>query len=114
MESTYWNQTGKLQTLHDQLVELIPAYGPVQKPRKNKALEKFRKASNCYYDLYNNDLINRTKEFREVFHIKSSHYRYNVGYKQSFGKELFERTERVLDELVHNAAIEQKLIEEEF
>ncbi len=110
MEVSYWNQTGKFQALHDQLVESIPAQGPVQKPRKNKALEKFRKASNCYYDLYHNELIIRSKEFREVFHINSSHYRFNAGYTQKFGEALYERTERVLDELVYKAAVEQKLI----
>ena len=111
MDKRYWDGNGLHQTLHHQLVALIPKSGPVQKPRKNKALERFRKATNCYYDLYNNDLINRAKEFREVFHIKSSRYRFNAGYGTAFSEDMYDKVEKSMNALVMNAAIEQDILE---
>lgn len=67
MEPTYWNDHGKYQTAADALSKLIPTEGPVLNPADSPALEKFRQASNCYYDVYNNGLCNRAKEFRRVF-----------------------------------------------
>ena len=64
---TYWCSKGKYPELNEALQKLIPAEGPVANAKKNRALEKFRKASNCYYDLYNNGLCNRATEFRGVF-----------------------------------------------
>ena len=51
LTNTYWNSNGKYNALAEQLQALIPAEGAVAQPRKNKKLEKFRKAVNCYYDL---------------------------------------------------------------
>lgn len=66
-KSMYWERTGKYQKESDKLQKLIPFQGEVNNPTENPALEKFRKASNCYYDLYNNGLCNREQEFKEVF-----------------------------------------------
>ena len=49
---SFWNNDSDLQDIADQLVLMVPDMGPVEQPRKNKALERFRRASNCYYDLY--------------------------------------------------------------
>lgn len=67
MSNTYWNNKGKYKTLADKLHELIPSMGEVANPKENPALEKYRKAVNCYYDLFNNGLCNRAKEFKQVF-----------------------------------------------
>lgn len=64
---SYWNHTGPLQHLSERLEKLVPQSGSVKDPKKNPALEKFRKASNGYYDLYNNGLCNRAAEFRSAF-----------------------------------------------
>lgn len=64
---SFWNNDSSQCNLIDRLHSLIPAAGEVPDKKKNKALEKFRKASNCYYDLYNNGLCNRAAEFYKVF-----------------------------------------------
>lgn len=105
MENTYWTHNGKHQQLATQLEALIPDSGAVDQPRKNRHLEKFRRAANCYYDLYNNGLFNHASEFRRVFGIPSKHYKlYGCGeYLQS----LYVKTEAAMDEIILLAAMEQ-------
>jgi len=105
LKDSYWNHRGTYQAATAELEKLIPIQGPVENPRTaNRALEKFRRASNCYYDLYNNGLCNRADEFRQVFGIASSHYRWG-DYR--FFEELYAATERKLDRIVEAAAREQ-------
>ena len=64
----YWNEEGFHQTIAEALQGLIPVIGEVPEGKTtNKALERFRRAQNCYYDLYNNGLINRAREFSTLF-----------------------------------------------
>lgn len=65
MESSYWNHKGKYQKAADALNKLVPEEGEVDSAHPH--LEKFRKASNCYYDTFNNGLCNRRSEFRSIF-----------------------------------------------
>ena len=66
----YWNEQGTYQALVTPLQALIPAIGEVPLGKKqNKHLERFRKAQNCYYDLYNNGLINRAREFSRLYKL---------------------------------------------
>lgn len=104
IENTYWNGEGKHQVIADTLRSLIPTEGSVPHPRKNKALEKFRKASNCYYDLHNNGLMNRADEFRRVFGIQSSRFRCHRG----FDDDLYQKVEEKMDEIIEAAYEEQK------
>lgn len=108
-ENTYWNSKGKHQQYVDDLNAMVPDEGSVPEPRKNKALEKFRKASNCYYDLYNNGLCNRAREFASVFGIRSSFYK--IG-QYNHSQALYDETEKVMDQIIINAAAEQGLIKE--
>ena len=108
-ENTYWNNNGRFQMYVKELDALIPDAGEVNEPRKNKALEKFRVASNCYYDLYNNGLCNRASEFRQVFGIPSTKYRERVGRYLDFVEEMYDLTEQAMDEIIINAVKEQKL-----
>lgn len=62
---SYWAGRGRYKDYADKLNKLIPAAGPC-KPDAPK-LDRFRVASNCYYDLFNNGLCNRAAEFRGVF-----------------------------------------------
>lgn len=66
MENTYWNHKGTHQNLVDQLNKLVPASGDI-KGSKNKALERFRKASNAYYDIFNNAGLNRMRSISKFF-----------------------------------------------
>ena len=83
--STYWESKGLYQAEADALQKLLPPFGEVPDNKMaNKYLERFRKAVNCYYDLYNNGLCNRAREFSTVFRIPGvpreikQNYRYNT------------------------------------
>lgn len=116
-KNTYWNSTGKYQEFVDGLNHLVPAEGVVKNSRKNRALEKFRKASNCYYDLYNNGLDNRLGEVNRVMGIAPTKYRYSVDkfakngrylhQQHYFTEEFYDIIESKMDEIIIAAAIEQ-------
>lgn len=109
MQNTYWNNKGLYESKAAALQKLIPLEGSVPNPRKNKALEKFRKACNCYHDLYNNGLMNRVQEFRQVFGIASSQFKQpwrGYGY---YSNQLYVQVEAVMDHIVLMAANEQNI-----
>jgi hypothetical protein len=109
-EKTYWNRNGKYDNFANQLQALIPIEGAVENPRKNKKLEKFRKAVNCYYDLYNNGLCNRATQFAKVFGIPSRDYRMFRSSHHRYDDSLYVETEQVMDRIVIEAAIEQGFV----
>ena len=107
LKNSYWNHSGTYQAAAVELEQLIPAEGAVEDPRgANRALEKFRRAANCYYDLYNNGLGNRASEFRQAFGIASSHYKLGTC---RFERSLYADTEREMDSIVAAAAVEQSI-----
>ena len=63
MKISYWNGNGHRQEWADRLFAMIPAEGPV----KNGQLERFRKASNAYYDIFNNGGGNRAASIAGFF-----------------------------------------------
>ena len=66
--STSWGVHECFKTDVSNLNELLPFEGRVEYSQsKNKNLEKFRKAQNAMYDLFNNGLCNRKSEFRKIF-----------------------------------------------
>lgn len=103
--ATYWNSKGKYQVVSDLLEKMVPASGPVT-GSKNRALEKYRKACNCYYDLYNNGLINRATSFAKIFKIPAAQYRIPGTYGR-FGHHLYLQTEAAMNEIIVAAALEQ-------
>jgi hypothetical protein len=110
MKPRYWDSDGRYQAAADLLREKVPMSGSVDNPRKNKKLERYRKATNCYYDLYNNGLCNRAREFASLFKIASSRY-YN-GF--DFSENFYDLVEERMDAIIVEAAAEQGIaIEEE-
>lgn len=111
---TYWNHTGTHQELAVKLQSMIPFSGKVEDFRKNKKLEKFRKAVNCYYDLYNNGLGNRARSFAKIIGIPAGQYKYDRYARQAYGcafaDVLYTKTEAVMDEIILDAAREQGLV----
>ena len=106
--ATYWNNNGRFQALADALQKYIPVEGPVANAKKNPALEKFRKAVNCYYDLYNNGLCNRAAQFSKIFGIATGQYKYRNGrYGFEFTQIMYDHTEEAMDAIVLAAAAEQ-------
>ena len=106
--NTYWNNKGTYQDMADALQELIPVQGSVDNAKKNPALEKFRKAINCYYDFYNNGLGNRAREFAKVFKFATGQYKFRDGrYGHDFSQVMYNRTDTVMDTIVLAAYQEQ-------
>ena len=69
-DRTYWTGQGRYQLKADALEKLLPMSGEVEDAQgRNKHLDTFRRAVNCYYDLYNNGLCNRAREFSTLFKI---------------------------------------------
>lgn len=107
-DNTYWNSKGKYQALVAALQKMIPVSGEVADAKKSPALEKFRKAMNCYYDLYNNGLGNRGRAFPKVFGFGASQYKFRDGrYGCAYSQVMYNRTEAAFDEIVLAAAAEQ-------
>lgn len=99
LKSSYWGGRGKFQALADKLEAMVPSTGEVKEPKKNRRLEKFRRAANGYYDLYNNGLGNRPAEFRAAFGFSGM-------------TATAESIEAALDRIVLEAAVEQGIISE--
>lgn len=98
--NTYWNHRGKYPELLEKLNKLIPDEGEVKNQDDNPALEDFRAAQNCYYDLYNNGLCNREDEFREIFGFDGS---------GELTRPTVAGAERIMNKLILAAAKEQGL-----
>lgn len=108
--ATYWNNEGTYQNEAEELQALLPVFGEVDKGKTtNKALERFRKAQNCYYDLYNNGLCNRAREFSTVFRIAGvpREIKQNYGYNHLVSSATEDAIDRRMDELIMDAYREQ-------
>jgi hypothetical protein len=114
MENTYWNQSGTHQNLALELGNLLPTMGEIKGP-KTRALEKFRKACNAYYDIFNNGGCNRAAQIRATFGFgmtsMSEKYRDGYGNTRSYNwNAIHEKVEPIMDKIILAAAAEQKLI----
>ena len=66
--SNSWGVNEGFKTLQDKLDELLPIAGRCEFPNsKNKHLDKFRRAQNAAYDLFNNGLCNQRALFKNIF-----------------------------------------------
>lgn len=100
-EITYWNDKGEHQDANDELRKHVPASGSVENPEQNPKLERFRIASNCYYDLYNNGLWNRGDEFKVVFGFDPD------GGLDPLEQWVIDQTETAMDRIILDALAEQ-------
>ena len=107
---TYWENNGQYQNLVRPLAKQLPTFGSVPDAKTaNKHLEKFRKAQNCYYDLYNNGLCNKAREFSTVFRIPGvpKEIKQNYRYNTLVCKTTEELIEAKMDKIILAAAKEQ-------
>jgi hypothetical protein len=107
MENTYWCEKGTYQELSDKLWELVPGRGTVVKPWKNKALERFRKASGAYYDVFNNGGCNRMQSISKLFGTEVS---YTLRNRRPSWEYIYKYTEPKMDAIIIEAAKEQGFI----
>lgn len=113
MENTYWNSKGTHQNLVEGLNKLVPASGEI-KGSKNKALERFRKASNAYYDIFNNGGCNRGGSIRGFFGFGTSSmievvYTPMGRVRRLNWEAIHAIVEPKMDEIILAAAVEQGL-----
>lgn len=107
---TYWESKGQYQNLVEELTKRLPPFDSVPNAKtSNKHLEKFRKAQNCYYDLYNNGLCNKAREFSIVFRIPGvpREIKQNYRYNTLVCKTTEELIDAKMDEIILAAAKEQ-------
>ena len=106
-----WGCTSETKPLVDMLDELVPFEGQVDEPRKNRALEKFRKAQNVVYDTFNNGLCNRGSEIGRVLGVKKRDLALPSGY---YNNGNWDQVEHLIEEaftpIVIAAAKEQGII----
>ena len=63
-----WGCNQGFSHLNNNLNDLLPLEGRCEFPNsKNKALDKFRRAQNAAYDLFNNGLGNKRTLFKSIF-----------------------------------------------
>lgn len=111
MHSTYWNHNGRYEKEAKKLNRLIPTFGAVDFPRSaNKALEKFRVASNAYYDIYNNGTGNRDSAIRRLFDVSPGEIRHYFRYYSRLPEWIVRHIEEKMDEIVMAADKEQNVI----
>ena len=102
-----WGVNEGFKHLQEKLDELIPFEGRCEFPNsKNKHLEKFRRAQNAAYDLFNNGLCNKSRLFKDI-------YGWSVGVRDtSYATQLTwsqweDNVEKVLTPIILEAAKEQ-------
>ena len=66
-QNTYWEEKGLHQEMANELNLLIPFMGSVENKRYRKKLERYRKAANAYYDIFNNGGYNMGREIGATF-----------------------------------------------
>ena len=105
--SNTWGMNQGFSHLNNNLNDLLPIAGRCEFPNsKNKNLEKFRRAQNAAYDLFNNGLCNRSRLFKDI-------YGWSVGYREtSYANRMTwshweDRVEEVLTPIIIAAAKEQ-------
>lgn len=87
----------------DELNRLIPISGSVDNPKENPKLEKFRKAQNIVYDVFNNGLCNRARQVKGVFGVSA----YDIGHNRAWDGDFnFDIAERVLSPLFEKVIVD--------
>ena len=105
--SNSWGVNSGFKRLADQLSDMLPAMGVCENARStNKHLDKFRRAQNAAYDLFNNGLCNKRGLFKNVYgwapYQSSTHYATKITWSQ-----WEDQVEEVLTPIIMAAAKEQ-------
>ena len=105
--SNTWGMNQGFSHLNNNLNDLLPLMGRCEFPNsKNKALDKFRRAQNAAYDLFNNGLGNQRALFKTIFGWaptqSSTHYATSITWS-----DWEDRVEEVLTPIMLEAAREQ-------
>ena len=107
--SVSWGVRADLKDIQERLFDLVPSSGKCESPNsKNKALDRFRRASNLAHDLFNNGLMNRRSDFKRFFgFVPIPSLRYQDGMNYERWERVEERMEEVITPIILAAAKEQ-------
>lgn len=116
-KNAVWGQTPITKLLAEKLTELeiFPGTGEVPDKKNNPSLEKFRRAQNVVYDIFNNGLCNRAYECRFALNgLKKSNLNlpewWGSTYYEGQWDQVNEEVEKKFTPIVMEAAKEQGLI----
>tara|TARA_B100000902_G_C26617217_1_gene578029 strand:+ start:85 stop:465 length:381 start_codon:yes stop_codon:yes gene_type:complete len=102
-----WGVNVGFKHLADKLNELLPLQGRCEKPMSsNKNLEKFRRAQNAAYDLFNNGLCNRRGLFNNIFGWAPTQKDTYYASRDTWG-QWEDNVEEILTPIIIKAAKEQ-------
>ena len=100
-----WGVNSGFKHLQEKLDELITFEGRCENPMsKNKHLEKFRRAQNAAYDLFNNGLWNKKALFKNIYGFAPSVPSWTT---KEMWNQWSDRVEEVLTPIIIAAAKEQ-------
>ena len=105
-----WGINIGFKHLADKLNDLLPIEGRCEKPMSsNKNLEKFRRAQNAAYDLFNNGLCNRRGLFNNVYGWAPTQSSTYYASKDTWS-QWEDNVEEILTPIIINAAKEQGVL----
>ena len=102
-----WGCNQGLSNLNNALNDLLPMQGRCENPNsKNKHLDRFRRAQNAAYDLFNNGLCNKRGLFKDMYGfaptMRDTDYASNITWS-----DWEDRVEEVLTPIMQQAGQEQ-------
>ena len=102
-----WGVNEGFKHLQEKLDELLPLMGRCEFPNsKNKALDKFRRAQNAAYDLFNNGLCNKRSLFQNIYGWSVGMRDVRYATKMTWS-QWEDNVEKVLTPIILEAAKEQ-------
>ena len=106
LKYSYWNNRGLYQETATALEKRIPTFGKVEDAKQHPKLERLRRATNMYYDLYNNGAGNTHTGMHRGF-------KGLLGVSIVLARDFYRRDlltiEASVDRLVKDAAAEQNV-----
>ena len=103
-----------LEPIMEELQELVPFEGKCEfSQSKNKALDRYRRATNLIHDLFNNGLGNRRKNWYSTFkfeppiHTHLEAYRYSIRQDRKYWDNIEDRVHPTYRQIVMDAVLEQ-------
>jgi hypothetical protein len=105
---SYWNSEGTYQAQYEELIKLVPREGEIKKGMCKHvfSLERFRKACNSYYDVFNNGGGNRDASTSRFFPGVLSEIRQSWKYGVSVNWDYVHRVcDEKMDEIIREAYV---------
>ena len=100
-----------LESVYNELADMIPAIGTVVNLVKNKKLDQLRKAINVVHDIFNNGLGNKGKSLKclglKMYDLPLEQYRGGELVMRANWDRIKEIVEPIMEKKILDAAVEQ-------